>query len=24
MGHTGLVRFGNPDHCDDGPLSGLA
>ena len=24
LGHTGLERFGNPDHCDDGPLTGLA
>ena len=24
MGHTGLTRFGNPDYCGDGPLSGLA
>ena len=24
MGHTGLVRFGNPDYCGDGPLAGLA
>ena len=24
MGHTGLVRFGNPDHCGEGPLTGLA
>ena len=24
MGHTGLVRFGNPDYCGDGPLTGLA
>jgi len=24
MGHTGLERFGNPDHCADGPLAGLA
>ena len=23
MGHTGLVRFGNPDYCGDGPLTGL-
>jgi hypothetical protein len=23
MGHTGLARFGNPDHCGDGPLTGL-
>ena len=23
MGHTGLVRFGNPDYCGDGPLAGL-
>jgi hypothetical protein len=21
MGHTGLIRFGNPDFCGDGPLS---
>lgn len=21
MGHTGLVRFGNPDYCGDGPLA---
>ena len=24
MGHDGLVRFGNPDFCGDGPLTGLA
>ena len=24
MGHTGLERFGNPDHCGDGPLTGLS
>ena len=24
MGHTDLVRFGNPDHCGEGPLTGLA
>jgi hypothetical protein len=24
LGHTELVRFGNPDHCGDGPLTGLA
>jgi hypothetical protein len=24
MGHTSLTRFGNPDHCGDGPLTGLA
>jgi len=24
MGHTSLVRFGNPDHCGEGPLTGLA
>jgi hypothetical protein len=24
MGHEGLVRFGNPDYCGDGPLTGLA
>ncbi len=24
MGHSGLARFGNPDHCGDGPLTGLA
>jgi len=24
LGHTGLVRFGNPDHCGEGPLTGLA
>jgi len=24
MGHTGLVRFGNPDYCGEGPLAGLA
>jgi hypothetical protein len=24
MGHTSLVRFGNPDYCGDGPLTGLA
>jgi hypothetical protein len=24
MGHTGLERFGNPDYCGDGPLTGLA
>jgi hypothetical protein len=24
MGHTSLVRFGNPDYCGDGPLAGLA
>jgi len=24
MGHTGLIRFGNPDYCGDGPLTGLA
>jgi hypothetical protein len=24
MGHTELVRFGNPDYCDAGPLTGLA
>jgi len=23
MGHTSLVRFGNPDYCGDGPLAGL-
>ena len=23
MGHTELSRFGNPDHCGDGPLTGL-
>jgi len=23
MGHTSLVRFGNPDYCGDGPLTGL-
>jgi hypothetical protein len=23
MGHTGLIRFGNPDYCGDGPLTGL-
>lgn len=23
MGHTDLKRFGNPDHCGDGPLSDL-
>jgi hypothetical protein len=23
MGHTGLARFGNPDYCGDGPLTGL-
>jgi len=23
MGHTGLLRFGNPDYCGDGPLTGL-
>lgn len=23
MGHTELARFGNPDYCGDGPLSGL-
>jgi len=23
MGNTGLVRFGNPDYCGDGPLTGL-
>ena len=23
MGHTGLERFGNPDFCGDGPLTGL-
>jgi hypothetical protein len=24
MGHTELERFGNPDFCGDGPLTGLA
>ncbi len=24
MGHTSLTRFGNPDYCGDGPLTGLA
>ena len=24
MGHTGLERFGNPDSCGAGPLTGLA
>ncbi|MFM8985422.1 MAG: DUF1552 domain-containing protein [Planctomycetia bacterium] len=24
MGHEGLARFGNPDYCGDGPLTGLA
>jgi len=24
MGHTELVRFGNPDYCGEGPLTGLA
>jgi len=24
MGHTGLERFGNPDYCGDGPLTGPA
>jgi hypothetical protein len=24
MGHTDLSRFGNPDYCGDGPLTGLA
>jgi hypothetical protein len=24
MGHTELARFGNPDFCGDGPLTGLA
>jgi hypothetical protein len=24
MGHTELRRFGNPDYCGDGPLTGLA
>lgn len=24
LGHTALERFGNPDYCGDGPLSGLA
>lgn len=24
MGHTDLVRFGNPDYCAAGPLTGLA
>ena len=24
MGHTSLERFGNPDYCGDGPLTGLA
>ncbi|MFM8893705.1 MAG: DUF1552 domain-containing protein [Planctomycetia bacterium] len=24
MGHTALERFGNPDYCGDGPLSGLS
>jgi len=24
MGHTSLMRFGNPDHCGEGPLTGLA
>lgn len=23
MGHTELTRFGNPDHCGDGPLADL-
>ncbi|MFM8497668.1 MAG: DUF1552 domain-containing protein [Planctomycetia bacterium] len=23
MGHTALTRFGNPDYCGDGPLTGL-
>lgn len=24
MGHTELTRFGNPDYCGNGPLTGLA
>jgi hypothetical protein len=24
MGHHELSRFGNPDFCGDGPLTGLA
>jgi hypothetical protein len=24
MGHTSLERFGNPDYCGEGPLTGLA
>ncbi|MFM7242821.1 MAG: DUF1552 domain-containing protein [Planctomycetaceae bacterium] len=24
LGHTGLERFGNPDYCNAGPLTGLA
>jgi hypothetical protein len=24
MGHTDVARFGNPDYCGDGPLTGLA
>ena len=24
FGHTDLARFGNPDYCGDGPLTGLA
>lgn len=24
MGHGDLTRFGNPDYCSDGPLTGLA
>ena len=24
MGHTAIERFGNPDYCGDGPLTGLA
>jgi hypothetical protein len=24
LGHTGLERFGNPDYCGAGPLTGLA
>jgi hypothetical protein len=24
MGHTELARFGNPDYCGAGPLTGLA
>ena len=24
MGHESLERFGNPDHCGAGPLTGLS
>jgi hypothetical protein len=24
MGHTSLERFGNPDYCGEGPLTGLS